>query len=279
MSNLCPHCRAAVEPGDQFCGDCGRTIEPVAPDPPPRTKVRRSRGRFFGGVGLVAVLALAFTWYQGYLPDSIPSWDDLRQRRGSSPEGPETSDPEGSGRTEEAGALPGPRTQAVEGQEAGTPEDAPPLAIEGEDPFDDPPTEAEVLELPPDEYPPPEELVPPLPEDEAALITFPGEETDAPLPILFVINSEPEGARLFVDGDYRGTTPTLVEFDSVGVFQVRMTLAGHEDVVMEFDPREFGVGGGGAEDVVAITIPFGGSKSGMPGDPKLSLNRPPRLKL
>ncbi len=267
MSNVCPHCRAALEPGDQFCGDCGGSTVPAVADPPAPKSRHLSGRRIAGAVGLIAVLGSAAAWYGGYLPDSIPSWADVRSRIGTLQRGGEAPGPEGTGETSEPGTSGGAPARATEGQESGVPAGTPSQAVEEQETVDDPSAEVQISELPSDEFPPTEELEPPIPEDEGAVMTLPGEEIDAALPILFVINTEPEGARLFVDGEYRGTTPTLVDFDSLGVFQVRFELAGHDDVVMRFDPRDWGVGEGGAEEVVAITIPIGGSGTSIPETP------------
>jgi PEGA domain len=94
------------------------------------------------------------------------------------------------------------------------------------------------------------------------------------------ISSEPTGAKVTVDGTYRGQTPLSVELTRKDDHQVKMELAGyasHEQMIKSgFNPMVFGNILIGGLIGVGVDLISGASTSLSPGDisPKL-VNQPP----
>jgi hypothetical protein len=94
------------------------------------------------------------------------------------------------------------------------------------------------------------------------------------------ISSEPTGARVMVDGSYRGQTPLSLELTRKDDHQVKMELAGyttHEQTIKSgFNPMVFGNILIGGIIGVGVDLISGASTSLSPGDisPKL-VNQPP----
>lgn len=248
MTVSCPKCGSLLDEGDAFCGDCGaprpggdRTTGAVEARRGPDgaegleggTAAKESAGkpgigrRLLAAVGLVAVVGLLVAWQTGFLGSWIPGRD-----RGPSTDASGVDTVAGDAR------LPSERGRVEAGDRA---------SVDAEDALRVATTRRIEYRIPADELP--------APEVEGA-----EDRTDAPAlegSVVFEINTEPEGARLFFDGRDLGPTPVLVETSISQVHRVRLVLAGYEEFEMDLDPQEWGIGAFGSEEVVSMTIALG----------------------